>query len=172
MLDLDAPELIADPYPAYRELRETDPVHRSESGDWYITRHVDVGLVLGDKRFGLTPPEGSHMLGYPSRAETVFDAMIAKWMVFRDPPGHTRLRRFVADWATRRRIEALAPAIQAITDDLLDGMIDARTMELVSDFAYPVTVTAVARMLGAPAEDHGLFRDSSRRFSEALNICS
>lgn len=172
MFDFDTPALIENPYPAYREMRETDPVHRSGVGDWYVTRHDDAALVLTDRRFGLTPPEDSHMLGYPSRAETVFDAMIAKWMVFRDPPGHTRLRRVVAGWMTRRRVEAMTPAIQAIADDLLEQMRGADSMELVSDFAYPLPVMVIARMLGVPEQDHGLFRDASRRFSEALNICS
>jgi pimeloyl-[acyl-carrier protein] synthase len=172
MFDFDAPELIADPYPAYRQMRETDPVYRSEYGDWYVTRHEDVALVLGDKRFGLTPAEGSHILGYPARAESVFDAMIAKWMVFRDPPGHTRLRRLVAGWASRQRVEALTPAIQTITDGLLDRMHKSDAMDIVSDFAYPLPVMVIAHMLGSPEEDHGLFRDASRQFSEALNVCS
>lgn len=176
MLDFDSPELIANPYPAYRQLRETDPVHRSEFGDWYVTRHEDVALVLGDRRFGLTPAAGAHILGYPVRAEGVFDAMIAKWMVFRDPPGHTRLRRVVAGWMSRQRIEAMTPAIQTITDNLLDRMhmagTGAGTIDLVSDFAYPLPVMVIAHLLGAPEEDYGLFRDASRQFSEALNVCS
>jgi cytochrome P450 len=49
---------------------------------------------------------------------------------------------------------------------------DAGTMDLVSDFAYPLPVMVIAGLLGAPEEDYGVFRDASRKFSEALNICS
>jgi cytochrome P450 len=170
--DFDAPENIEDPYPAYRELRENDPVHRAETGDWYVTRHEDVAMVLSDRRFGLTPAEGHHVLGHPARADTAFDAMIGQWMVFRDPPGHTRLRRVVAGWFTRDRIEAMAPAIQTITDGLVAKMRDAQTIDLVSDLAYPLPVMVVAEILGAPARDHGVFRDASRAISHALNVCS
>ncbi len=41
--DFRAPEVIANPYPLLRELRETDPVHWSDSlGGWVLTRYQDV----------------------------------------------------------------------------------------------------------------------------------
>ena len=47
-----SPEVIADPYPYYHRLRETDPVHRSPLGFFVASRHADVAHVLRDKRFG------------------------------------------------------------------------------------------------------------------------
>ena len=53
MLDLADPNFLADPYPAYRYLRERAPVWRSPLGMWVLSRHADIAAVLKDHRFGL-----------------------------------------------------------------------------------------------------------------------
>ena len=47
-----SPDFIRDPYPFYRRLRETDPMHRSPLGFYVASRHADIGFTLRDKRFG------------------------------------------------------------------------------------------------------------------------
>ena len=46
----DAPEIHADPYPAFGRLRELDPLHRSDLGYWVVSRHEDVRSVLMDRQ--------------------------------------------------------------------------------------------------------------------------
>jgi cytochrome P450 len=58
-------------------------------------------------------------------------------MLHRDPPEHTRPRKLVSAAFTQRRISALAPRIEQITDELLDKMAgrrhDAWSRQAVTD---------------------------------------
>src|SRR5262245_22984032 len=48
-----APEMLVDPYPSYRVLRERDPIHRSRMGaGWVLTRFADISQALRDPRLG------------------------------------------------------------------------------------------------------------------------
>jgi len=168
LADLESLAILEDPYPAYRALREADPVHLMPSGEWYLTRYDDVAAILTDKRFGREPPEGFHRLAYETRGKTAFDDMIADWMVFMDPPAHTRLRRLVSTWFVPERIEAMRPMIQALADELLDAITDG-AMEVVSDFAYPLPVMVISAILGLPRDDHLSFRKCAQQMTKALD---
>ncbi|MFZ0695030.1 MAG: cytochrome P450 [Alphaproteobacteria bacterium] len=169
LADLDSLAILEDPYPAYRALREADPVHLMPSGKWYLTRYDDVATIFTDKRFCRAAPEGFALLEYERRESTTFDEMIAKWMLFMDPPAHTRLRQLVNGWFTPRRIENMRPAIQSIVDDLLNAVENNRSLEFVSDFAYPLPVIVISRILGVPREDYGRFRQVSQQLNKAID---
>jgi cytochrome P450 len=80
----------------------------------------------------------------------------ARHMLTVDPPDHTRLRRLVSSAFSPRRIEELRPRIQAIVDELLDGIAgegaDSR-VDLVSRFAFPLPFTVICELLGVPEPD-------------------
>ncbi len=155
--NLSAPEVIANPYPYFHQLREEDPVHWNEWWEgWVLTRHDDVQASFQDRRLSadrMTPfmkglkKEGAGEL-HPSFQ------LFSKWMVFTDPPVHTRLRMLVNKAFTPRRVEGLRSRIQAIVDEMLDRVIPAGRMELIHDFAYLLPVTVIAELLGVPAKDH------------------
>ncbi len=161
------PEVIADPYPVYRHYRETDPVHwgiaanRQLSGAWYLFFYQDVMQVLEDRRFGRE--------GYKVRddIETApvpkaykgFSSMVTNWMVFRDPPNHTRLRLLVNKAFSPKTLENIRPAIIDIADHLLDRVRDRLEMDLIDDFAFPLPVMVIAALLGVDPEDRFAFRE-------------
>ncbi|MGE0683102.1 MAG: cytochrome P450, partial [Candidatus Binatia bacterium] len=87
--------------------------------------------------------------------------LFAKWMVFTDPPVHTRLRMLVNKAFTPRRVEGLRTRIQAIVDEMLDRVIATGRMELIREFAYLLPVTVIAELLGVPAQDHEKIKDWS-----------
>src|SRR5687767_9140845 len=87
------PEFVVDPYPFYARLRTEDPVHRSPLGLWVLSRYTDALLVLRDPRFGRA--------GYDQIIEARFGdgpltGSFRRWMLFADPPDHTRLRGLVS----------------------------------------------------------------------------
>nr|MCU0492638.1 cytochrome P450 [Chloroflexaceae bacterium] len=95
--------VLADPYPHYRRLRESDPVHWGVAGEshregtWYLLRHDDGFNVLKDPRFGrevhkVLPP--NTLPPVPEAYRPLFE-MARQWMILRDPPEHTRLRNLV-----------------------------------------------------------------------------
>jgi len=92
------------------------------------------------------------------------------FMSSNDPPDHTRLRTLVQRAFTPRLIGSLRPYIENLANELLNA-VEKRatatgepTMDLISDFAFPLPVTVIMRLLGIPLRD----RDDLRRWSNAL----
>ena len=151
------PEVRANPYPFYAQLRSQDPVHWDEAmGFWVLTRYADVASVYNDSRFsraqGLTGgfqrlPESEQRI-----AEPVYHAF-SKTMPYADPPYHTRLRGLVNKAFTPRVVEQMRPHIQRIVDDLLEAVQARGQMDVIHDLAYPLPIIVIAEMLGLPAEE-------------------
>jgi cytochrome P450 len=149
---------IADPYPAYTELRARGRLHYNERTDqWIVPHHADVSGLLRDRRFGRTYLHlASHAdMGRPEDAP----AAAAFWKLIRDgildmePPDHTRVRRLVAKAFTPRRVAELRPVVQRITDRLVDDIAGAGEVDLIATVAEPLPVTVIAEMLGIPEAD-------------------
>ena len=155
------PEVRANPYPLYRQLREQDPVHWSElMASWVLTRYDDVEAVLRDPRFSTARRrtgnrfteqlmEMQEQMGPIGQATTMLRA---------DPPEHTRLRNLVSKAFTPRAIEAMRPHIQQIVDELLDAVAGSDRFDLIHDLAYPLPVIVIAEMLGVAPEDRDRFK--------------
>ena len=122
------PATLADPFPLYARLRDEDPAHWSPRlKAWVLTRYEDVKRVCLDSSmssdrlrpfFATLPPAEAAKVGELVRYLTL-------WMVFRDPPEHTRLRRLAAKVFNVRSINALRPNIEKLTAWLLDWLADA-----------------------------------------------
>src|SRR4051794_34810124 len=144
---------------AYTALTAAGPVHKITlpTGDpaWLITGYHEARQALHDPRLikteralanvgsGVLPPE--------------LLSAVASHMLNNNPPDHTRLRRLVAAAFTRRRVEQLAPRIQQITDELLDGMAGVTQVDLLESFAYPLPITVICELLGVPAQHRSEF---------------
>ncbi|MER6407565.1 cytochrome P450 [Streptomyces viridosporus] len=160
-------DFVRNPYPVYAKLRARGPVHHVRPPDG-----PEVYLVVGYEacRAALTDPRLSRdwrKSGDVSRiANTSPDDPSLAHMALSDPPDHTRLRRLVAREFTTRRIEALAPRVQEITDTLLDEMTanGARKADLVAAVAFPLAMTVICELLGVPELD----RESFRRWSNEI----
>ena len=168
-LDFDSPDFLSDPYPFYHRLRTTDPVHHSPWGDWYVSRFDDVAMVLSDRRFCGRSPVGTNPLICAEGESSAFGRMVSKWMVFMDPPEHTRLRSLVGSYFSKERVESLRTEIRNIVDGLLNNLRDAGSMEVVADFAYPLPATVISGILGMPDADHLQFRDAFRQLTRAVD---
>jgi len=148
---------IADPYPAYAQLRELEPVRYDEVTDhWLISRYVDVNSLLRDRRVGrtylhtATHAEMGH--AEPPAWHGPFWDLINAGILDMEPPNHTRVRRLVSKAFTPRFVENLRPRVQAITDDLVDAVDGAEEFDLMQ-VAEPLPVTVIAEMLGVPPSD-------------------
>ncbi|MER7535690.1 hypothetical protein ABTX77_13010 [Streptomyces sp. NPDC097704] len=85
-----------------------------------------------------------------------------------DPPEHTRLRRLVAGQFTARRMNRLAPRIQAIVDHHLGTLAAApRPADLMRHVALPVPSLVISELLGVPFADRGLYQ---RLTTELLSL--
>ncbi|MGX1165868.1 cytochrome P450 [Bradyrhizobium sp. USDA 372] len=152
-----SPDFIRDPYPHYERLRTLDPIHLTPFGQYVVSRHAEVSVVLRDKRFGKDFAERSRRR-YSDRImdEPVF-RNLGHTMLQADPPDHTRLRGLVVKAFTARRVEDMRPRIQEIVDHAIDAVIERGQMDLIGDFAFRLPVTIICDMLGIPEEHREAF---------------
>ncbi|MQA96842.1 MAG: cytochrome P450 [Streptosporangiales bacterium] len=152
-----AAEVIADPYPWYRELLAArQPVYVPGRDLWVISRYEHVRAAARDH-------------GRLSSAEGIMYARVAMpMMITLDPPDHTRLRRLAAQAFTPRAIAELEDAVRHTADGLIDGLLGGHT-DAVADLAGPLPVTLIAEMLGVPTADRARFRTWADRIVEGFN---
>jgi cytochrome P450 len=82
-----------------------------------------------------------------------------KMMLFLDPPDHTRLRGLVSKAFIPRAIDAMSVRIQQLADGLLDTVQEAGQMDVIQDFAAPLSATVIAELLDVPQEERQRFRN-------------
>ena len=152
------PSFISNPYRSYSYLRTAGPLHWTDKfriGAWLVPRYGDVLAGLHDPRLS---SQRSHNLtaALPSEAQAefaTFNRIFSKWMLFLDPPEHSRLRKLLNKEFTPNMIQRMRPRIQQVVNSLLDDMAGKSEIEFMTDFANPLPVRVIAEMLGIPAED-------------------
>jgi hypothetical protein len=151
---------IADPYPAYRALRDSSPVRylrlpasaatglREPLYGHALLRHADVLTALRDPA---TFSSGSYKIfkGIPQMA-----------LLHDDPPHHTQMRKLANKAFTASRVAALAPWITELAGALLDAAGQGE-IDFMDRFAVPLPVRVIGSMLGVPQEDHAALKDWS-----------
>ena len=147
---------LADPFPLYARLRDEDPAHWSPRlKAWVLTRYEDVKRVCLDSSMSSDRLRPFFATLPPTEAAKVAELVryLTLWMVFRDPPEHTRLRRLAAKVFNVRSINALRPNIESLTAWLLDSLADKKEFDFIADFAMPLPALVIMDMLGAPREE-------------------
>jgi cytochrome P450 len=149
-----------DPYPAYRQLRESGAVHLSSIGVPTYYRYADCAAILRDRRWGCGFSE--------ERLARVRRLGISQVFLHQNPPEHTRLRGLVSKAFTPSSIDAMRTHTTEVCDQLLDSALAGGEADLISAYAYPLPVTVIGGMLGAPSGDHELFYAWSRALGRGL----
>ena len=152
------PAFVADPYPAYAELRARSRVHYNEkTNQWLIPHHADVDALLRDRRFGRTYlHRATHAeMGRPEDAELAgpFWKLIRDGILDMEPPDHTRVRRLVAKAFTPRMVQQLRGRVQEMTEALADRIAEEGEADLIATVAEPLPVNVIAELLGIPDAD-------------------
>lgn len=162
------PDVLANPYPLYAQLRSEDPVHWDPFlHAWIVTRYADVVQVLHHFSANRTPtPEQLSELNL-SALNPIAKVMVRQ-MLFLDPPDHTRLRALASAAFTPRRVEQLRSHIQDVMNTLLDAVAGKGSMDVIEDFAAPAPAIVTAELLGVPARDHVQLKTWSQDFAEML----
>lgn len=163
------PAVAADPYPAYRWLREDAPVHHSPLTDTFVlSRYDDVAWAIGDTDLFSSDAMRGVLLGQPTGVgeQRLPREAATGNLVSIDPPAHTDLRRIVNRGFTPRTINGWRPRI----DELVAGFLAAAgdRIDVVGELAVPLPVRVIAELLGADAERSADFRawaDASTRMA-------
>ncbi|MGW3954946.1 cytochrome P450 [Streptomyces sp. NPDC004752] len=154
---------LADPYPAYAELRDKGRVHYYEpTNQWLVPRHADVSALLRDRRLGRTY---QHRFTHeefgraaPAPEHEPFHTLNDHGMLDLEPPDHTRIRRLVSKAFTPRTVESLKPYVHELAGELVAALVAAGGGDLLADVAEPLPVAVIAEMLGIPESDRAQLR--------------
>ncbi|MFD5792314.1 cytochrome P450 [Streptomyces diastatochromogenes] len=157
------PYFLADPYPAYAELRAKGRVHYYEpTNQWLVPQHADVSALLRDRRLGRTYQHRFTHEDFgrtaPPAAHEPFHTLNDHGMLDLEPPDHTRIRRLVSKAFTPRTVEQLKPYVAKLAGELVDRLVAAGGGDLLTDVAEPLPVAVIAEMLGIPESDRAPLR--------------
>lgn len=179
----DAPGFLRDPFPTYRRMREEDPVHWSPRlKSWVLTRYDDCKAVLQDKEVSSDRlrPFFATLPGAEAGRIAQIIRYLTHWMVFRDPPEHTRLRRLTSKVFHLQSMNGMRPAVESLTQWLLDRIGERRQVDFIAGFAGPLPALVIMAMLGVPkgelakvkrmSDDIALFIGSSRMSADKYDI--
>jgi len=163
--DMLSPDRVVDPYPFFEQLRESDPLHWNDHyRAWFLSRWEDVNSALRDPRFSsdrVRPVFETKLSVEQQEARRPMFEILQNWMVFNDPPDHTRLRGLVSRAFTPSAVEELRPRIEEVVTEQVAAVRSRGEMDLIRDFAFPIPAVVIAEMLGVPAADRDLFKDWS-----------
>jgi len=122
---------------------------------WLITGHELGRKFLTDQR---TTADRAHPNFPAMRQASLSKQQAVGLLTWMDPPEHTVHRRMVVNEFTLRRVQAMRPRLQEITDACVDAMLASeRPVDLVQALSLPVPTQAICELLGVPYEDRSLF---------------
>ncbi len=144
------PSFVQNPYPAYDVMREEGPLfHWKDYGFLCSARHETVNAILRDRRFASELP--ADLAPEPPAHLRAFYAFESRSILAIEPPAHTRIRSLLTKAFTTRRINEMAPQVQALCWDLV-ATFPAGPFDLLPAFAEVIPVTVICRLLGVPEE--------------------
>jgi cytochrome P450 len=156
-----AAEFHQDPYPAYRQLRESGIVHPTTIGAPAYYRHADCSAILRDRRWGC---------GFSDeRLERARRLGISQVFMHQNPPEHTRLRRIVSDPFAPGVVAGMRTHVIEVCDRLLDSALAGPETDLVSAYADRLPIMVIGDLLGVPEAEREPFFAWSRSLSRGLD---
>ncbi|WP_158886775.1 cytochrome P450 family protein [Amycolatopsis anabasis] len=160
-------DFIQDRHALYRRLRRETPVRQALMPDglrvWLVTRYEDARTALASPALSKDSRRAAPIHEQRREEEgggtpSFLSKVLESHMLNRDPPDHTRLRKLVAKAFTLRRIEQLRPRIEQLARSLLDGLAGRDEVNLLVDYAHPLSVGVAGELFGVPEQERAHFR--------------
>jgi len=161
---------IANPYAMYKRLREEDPVHFAQTGEWIITRYEDTRNILrsndflAGNRFSWLK-KGIHYFKYKDLDFSNIENAMTGFLLFINPPNHTRIRKFIQQVWNTREVEAI---IKTNLDTLLPSTSDS--FDLIKDLGKPLPAMTIGKILGLPEDDYTYLKEQGSVMIKALDL--
>jgi cytochrome P450 len=161
-------DILQDPYPAYTRLLEEGPIHYVEVAGkwavWSVFTHAECLSIAKDPRCS-AKRANQMLLPLPFSRQAEFKElarMLSLWLIFMDPPEHTRLRKLLNKGFSQAAVETLRPQMEAVVDRMLKPLQPGSEVDLMREFANPMPVSIISEMMGVPEALHGTFVNWSR----------
>src|SRR5262245_33946526 len=157
-------EMHEDPYPVYRRLRESDPIHWNDAlHGWVLTRCDDVAWAL--KSLSSDRVTAARARSREAGLDPLWDALAAL-MIQRDEPDHTRLRALVQKAFYRSSVEQWKGSIERRVRSLLEPALERGEMDFIWEFAVPLPILVISELVGVPEAD----REQVKRWCDDFSI--
>src|ERR1700692_2916934 len=151
---------------------EEGPLHYVDVGSkwavWSVFGHAECSAIAKDPRCSAKRAQ-QMLLPLPLSRQAEFSElarMLSLWLIFMDPPEHTRLRKLLNKGFSQAAIEGLRPQVEAIVDRILKPLKRGSEVDIMREFANPVPVSVISEMMGVPEALHVRFADWSRAIAE------
>lgn len=163
---------VDDPVYEYLKIPQPDPVLRwlgvEGNSIWFVSRFNDVHQILQD---GHTFVCDHRLVSAELSAENHFaDPFLMRLaqnhLLSLDGDDHQRLRSLVNKAFSPRTVRALRPKVQHLANHCLDKVAETGGMEIMNDYAFPLSITVIAELLGVPTNR----RDDFRRWADAVFV--
>lgn len=159
-----------DPHALYSALRTFDPIYFDEASQfWLVTGHAEVVAILGDERFSsaVYPP-----LDSAGRQQLSFlQASIQRQVIFLEGEMHDRVQSAIFKQISRSGRESAA-LIQRIVCQLLAQLQKRDCIDLVQDFAVPLSLLVVSELLGVPTSNMEELQQLAQWSNAHGDLCS
>ncbi len=170
MIDFNNPSFVADPYEALKSLRlHGQPIWHEQMQIFLAARHNDANDVFRNKALGRIFKDKT-----PEFEWETFNWLHSDSILDSEPPKHTRLRALVAKAFNRNKIEGMRPAVERITQQLLDAINEkvksGQNFDLIADYAEPLPVKIIADLLGFPESEEHLLRPWSQSIVKMYEV--
>jgi cytochrome P450 len=147
-------DLLADPYPAFRRLRDDAPLYYNEEHDfWALSRFADVEAALKERGI------------FSSKRGVILEMIKADFemppgtLIHDEPPLHTAHRQMLSRVFTPKAMAAIEPQVRAFCAERLDELRDRDSFDFVREFAQFVPMRVFGMLLGIPDEAQERVRD-------------
>ena len=168
MSDLSTPAFFVDPYPVYDEMRKTGFV-RFAPNLVATGRYAYVETLLQDRRLGKSYLDSViARYGREATAQPVFRSF-ASMFLMANPPAHTRARALLNKAFNARHVELMREICQSTADRLVAQLVAKRTFDLVADYAQPLPVEIISRLLDIPVNKGIELGGAASLMANALN---
>ena len=167
------------PYTHLLDLLQKGPMLKVEDGAWLATSYEAVNSIFRDKNFLTSNPALMMPQTILKNRNSLIKALATpplkflinrdkqvqitkSWLVFSNPPDHTRLRKLTQTAFTPRAIKALLPRVKEITYQLMDLLEEKQEFDLIKEFALPLPITLISEILGISQENTDQFKNWSK----------
>jgi pimeloyl-[acyl-carrier protein] synthase len=161
-------EFFQNPYPFYEKLRSIHSIYWGnllKYPGWYVTGYEEAITILKDTRFKNRIP-----LPRTSKKYELLKNIQNDMMLFKNQPDHKRLRFLVSNVFTPRMVEHLRPYIQETVNDLLQQFQNKKSMDVVSDLAFPLASLIIAKIIGVPEEERYQFKEWAASLIQTMDF--
>ncbi|QGZ59531.1 cytochrome P450 [Paraburkholderia acidiphila] len=168
--DFASPAFFANPYPLYEKIRAAGPILPVGPKAFVTGRFAIVDALLRDPRMGKTYLQSvAARYGDEAPARPVFQSL-SRTLLMMNPPAHTRLRALLMKTFNARSIEKLTSIVEATTHELLERAASRAEFDLVSDYALPLPVQIICRLLDVSVADATTLGDAASQLVAAFDL--